>query len=314
MSPWTFTGAFFRCSGRAVLALVIGLLVAGGVTVCRGQQVLDDLRQSVRSEPQRIAQPEDEPHREPNARKRRRKRQNFDACDDPEDDVWGELLTPFVAPFVWAGATMVTSPFWGPAHLVEDHYDCAGYFPDFPYQQDADGYMMRDPWVPVEPRTWSLRLRGDYVDNFDAVSSVGGHLLWESTHRLGIDSEARFLQEDLGVTGSDELWMGDANLVFRFAESPHLQMRAGLGLNWLSDASDNDFGINFTYGGDWYPVQPLIVSAELDVGRLGRATYFHGRFTTGIQWRRFEVFTGYDYLDVGTVQIQGLVSGLRLWF
>ncbi len=314
MVPKTVKDARCQLPWRRGISLATILLLGAAGGEVSAQQMLDDLRHSVRSQPERPAPAEDDPPERKRRERRNRPRQEFADCDDPESDFWGELLTPFVAPFVWAGATMVTSPFWGPAHLVEDHYDSAGYFPDFPYQGEVDGYMMRDPWLPAEPRTWSLRLQGEYVDNFDALSSVGGHLLWESTHRVGIDSAARFWHEDLGTAGSEELWIGDTNLVFRFAESPHLQMRAGLGFNWLADSEDKDFGVNFTYGGDWYPLQPLIVSAELDLGRLGRATYFHARCTTGIQWRRYEVFAGYDYLDVGTVQIQGLVSGLRLWF
>ena len=311
--------AWFSQPYRRLVSFVAGLLVCASLepSNATAQNALGDLRQSVRSQPKRTPEPESDSDHEHKRRKKRKKDHHdhhYDPHHDDEDSFWGALLAPFVAPFVWAGAAAVTSPFWGPAHLVEDEWDRAGYFPKFPYEDGIEGYMMRDPWIPAEPRMWSLRLRGDYTDNFDSVSSVGGHVLFETSHRLGLDSEVRYFQQDLGGGASDELWMGDANIVFRFAQSPDLQMRAGVGLNWMADTAENDFGVNFTYGGDWYPVRPLVVSGELDIGRLGRATYFHSRLTGGLQWRRYEVFAGYDYLDVGTVQIQGLVSGVRLWY
>jgi hypothetical protein len=34
----------------------------------------------------------------------------------------------------------------------------------------------------------------------------------------------------------------------------------------------------------------------------------------GVHFHRFEIYTGYDYYDVGNTQINGLFSGLRLWY
>jgi hypothetical protein len=53
---------------------------------------------------------------------------------------------------------------------------------------------------------------------------------------------------------------------------------------------------------------------EIDWGKLGAATLFHGRVTAGVQFHRFEVYTGYDYFDVGSTQINSLIGGVRLWY
>ena len=93
-----------------------------------------------------------------------------------------------------------------------------------------------------------------------------------------------------------------------------MTMRAGLGLNWLTDSSDTDLGFNFTYGGDLFPAKPWVISGEIDWGTLGHAGLFHGRTTVGICLRQVELFAGYDYFDVGDAQLDGFVSGLRLWY
>jgi hypothetical protein len=129
-----------------------------------------------------------------------------------------------------------------------------------------------------------------------------------------LDTEANDHRESLGGGRHDQLWTGDCNVVFRFAQSPKLQMRSGLGFNWLSDRIGGEEGFNFTYSGDFFPADPWIMSGEIDWGTLGSAGLFHGRATVGVHYHRCEVYTGYDYLDIGDTQIDGLVAGLRVWY
>ena len=140
------------------------------------------------------------------------------------------------------------------------------------------------------------------------------YLLVEGTWRWGIESDVRHIHEEWLPAGQDELWLGDANVLFRFAQSESVQMRTGLGVNFLNDPIGTDFGFNFTYGGDWFPVQPLVVSGELDAGTLGSSHLYHLRGTIGANWNISEVYVGYDYYDVGRTQIAGLVAGVRLWY
>ena len=173
---------------------------------------------------------------------------------------------------------------------------------------------MIEPWIPAEPYSWSLRLWGEYSDDFDSLERISGHALFETTTRFGVDASSSYLRESLAPGQHDDLWTGDANLVFRLAQSPRFQVRSGLGFNWLADEADSDFGFNFTYSSDWYPCRPWILSSEMDLGRLGSATLFHIRATAGVQLRAAELFGGYDYYDVGQSEIGGFVTGLRLWF
>ena len=91
-------------------------------------------------------------------------------------------------------------------------------------------------------------------------------------------------------------------------------MRTGIGLNWISDQVGQDSGFNFTYGGDWFPVRPFIVSGELDWGEIGHSNLVHVRVTAGVEWHRAEVYVGYDYLDVGNAQLGTCLAGVRIWF
>ncbi len=93
-----------------------------------------------------------------------------------------------------------------------------------------------------------------------------------------------------------------------------MQWRAGLGFNWLDDEQATDFGFNFTYGVDVFPVRPLVLSAELDWGTLGSADLFHFRTTAGMIVWHVEVYTGYEYRDIDRTQTSALIGGVRVWF
>ena len=87
-----------------------------------------------------------------------------------------------------------------------------------------------------------------------------------------------------------------------------------LGVNWSADNGRGAAGFNFTYGMDWFPVRPVVVSGTIDWGRLGDASLFHGRASIGLLLNRFEVFTGYDHYNLEGAPLNGLVNGLRIWF
>ncbi len=103
-------------------------------------------------------------------------------------------------------------------------------------------------------------------------------------------------------------------MTFRFAQSETLQFNAGLGMNWMADHGDFDTGLNLTYGFDWFPAKPLVVSSSLDLGTLGSAGLFRSTTTVGVMVNRFEIFGGFDYLNVEGVDVPMGISGLRIWY
>ena len=226
----------------------------------------------------------------------------FQSRSDDEDDGFFDTL----------GTLVFTSPYWAPRMLVGDEGGQVD-FESVPYIWD-----MNSEWGagqnPEQIWAWSTQFSIDYVGDFDDLSAIGGRWIVETRSRFGIDTTFRFYEEDRGIGPSDNLTIGDANLVFRFAQGERLRMRSGIGFNWLNDEVESDFGFNFTYGGDWFPSQPWIVSTDLDLGRLGSASLVHFRATLGRQFHQAELFIGYDVLRVRNVTADGLLAGIRWWF
>jgi hypothetical protein len=279
-----------------------GLLI---VSPARSQQ-LEELRSGVRTSP---------PPPQPASSGGNSDRDHDDCDDDWDCGCDGDL---------WLGvgyltAMTVTSPFWGPPALVGDHYNEPGYFSHFPHEY-GPGYMLIAPGEAFglegtrQPWPWAARGRAEYGTDFDGLEWIGGQVLVENTRRFGFDGEFRQISEELFPAGSDGLWLGDANLVFRFAQSESIVMRTGLGANWLTDDLGSDFGFNFTYGGDWFPVRPIVVSSSFDIGTLGTAFVVQLRGSVGVTYRGWEAFGGYDFLRVGSVNLHGPMAGVRWWF
>jgi hypothetical protein len=226
--------------------------------------------------------------------------------DDPAqntnaDDT--ELL--WLAAEVVAIGGAVTSPIWLPRALSDDDYSRPAYLNQFPYDDTAS---------PRETFPFAIRFDADYVDAFDNLDRINGHLLISTATRFELDTRAQYLSERLADGSLDKLWNGDCNVTFRFAQTDRAQVRAGLGINWLNDSTQTDLGFNFIYGADFFPAKPWVFSAVADAGTLGHARLFRFRTTVGAVYRSVEVYTGYEYTDIGSVHWNGLVSGLRLWF
>jgi hypothetical protein len=282
--------------------------------------MLGQIRRDVRKEPPASADHDDDDH------------DHF--ADDHDDHCHAECDGATGNVFGMMFFHGATSPFWGPRTMLGDDLESRaafGYFARFPYD-DVPGYMMIEPlkaWVkdptsptglsltgqwPSRPRSWSARLRADYADQFDALRRISGQLLLSTRSRFGLDTETSYFEERLPGGGRDKLWLGDGNVVYRFAQGERAQFRAGLGFNWLDDPVDTNYGFNFTYGADFFVRRPWVLSAEIDWGTLGEAGLFRFRTTGGVIVNRVEAYTGYEYLDVGSTQVHFIMGGLRLWF
>jgi hypothetical protein len=318
------------------LILAALLVVADGPDAVAEQGRLDTIRDDVRGVPGPASpEPAPAPSEEPDHH-HRRSRHGCDGRDGPRcspEDSWG---------LTFLEGVVIASPIWGPHAAVGDDFSTPGLFPRYPYDQ-GPGYMFLDKGqstriAPADQRgsddpelmpeymheglspparlgsCWSGRVRFEYADAFDDLHRIGGHLLLTTTSRWGLDTEANYFRERRAGNRWDELWTGDANVVFRFAQSPRWQWRTGLGFNWLADPVDADFGFNFTYGVDFFPRRPWVLSATLDWGTLGSAERFHFRTTAGVIVRRYEVYTGYEYEDIDRTQLNALIGGVRVWF
>ena len=247
--------------------------------------------------------------------------------DDDED--WSASLIE--DDFGRTFAQIVLFPFSLPREILGDHGNRGCRFARKPYD-DERGFWL----TPVEPpegeaeddsglpesvlqltepegRRASLRPRVELGSDFDDLERFGLALLFEHENRFGIDALWSRWREELPGSNTDELDLGDVNLVYRFAQGAHASARADLGLNFLDDDIDEELGFNVTYGGDILPVEPLVLSGELDWGTLGDATLLHLRGSAGVVLDHFELYAGVDYYEIDEVDLRAFSVGLRGW-
>ena len=228
-------------------------------------------------------------------------------CDGLDDALGPLAVQALLAPFVV------------PPLALGDDYQTTSLFPRFPYANGRPGFLWLDrsgddDSEPRGARNWSVQ--ADVEDGYDfrGVNRLGTRLVFDTTSRFGVATDWDFFTQRLPCGCYDELTLGDANLTFRFAQSEWMQMYAGLGGRVMPDRSDTRGGFNFTYGGDVFPCKPVVISSSLDLGDLGSAAVFRVRGTVGLVHRHWELFGGYDFLRIGSVDLQGPMAGLRLWF
>ncbi len=280
-------------------ALTISLAVG---EIASAQSSLSQVRESVWKE-HNAAQDES-----PSDKKSRHRAPEDSWCDDDDDDsAWAEILG---RAFLYT----VSLPYAFPYAVLEHEDPWSVEFSRFPYDDGHDGYLIIDPESGLDREDWlGARVYSEYGSDFAGLSRIGGRALFETTFRLGIDTEWNHWSERTPA-GRDELWTGDVNLILRFAQSETIQFRSGLGVNWLSDQLGGEAGFNFTYGVDVFPGDPFVLESTIDWGRIGDAGLFHVRGTAGVIWKGLEIYTGYDYLKIGDADLHGLIGGLALWF
>lgn len=160
---------------------------------------------------------------------------------------------------------------------------------------------------------FNLRFEIDSAADEDDVNRTGFGLLFNATGGLGIDTGVRIFREH-DADFRDHMWIGDFNVVYELLPTEFARTRAGIGFNWLADRYGSEGGLNLTVGSDLF-AGPLVFSGEVDLGTLGDADLLHGRVTVAARpGDHLEVFAGYDYLDIGGVEIRGVVGGVRFRF
>ncbi len=289
--------------------------------------IREDVRSTASASPTPASAPRDEPRKD---RKRRRRTSD----DGPYFDDFPAFFT-FGLLVGMGTVAAVTSPYWGPRAILDDSYDVDGYFAGFPYADNRDGNLVFSrvtcdcgallddsvtehapycAWHYGSSKTFSGRFTAEWAEQPGDMSRVGGRLQLNTTSRFGLDTQMDWLREPGTGPVNDELWLGDCNVVFRFAQSERAQFYSGVGFNWLDDPINTDFGFNFTYGADFFPAKPWVVSSSIDWGTLGRAEQFRFRTTAGLMINRVEVFAGYEYLDIDRTQLNTYVGGVAVWF
>jgi hypothetical protein len=221
---------------------------------------------------------------------------------------------------------VVASPFALPYLALHDDFKQSADFLAYPYAHDYPGYLWRSSCWPDEQedgvdfghpphiQPWSVRFSAEDGNDFDGMNRVGLRFALDTTWRVGFQANWNYLSENFNGGLRDQTWLGDTAVTFRFAQNEWINFYTGLGARVLTDPHTTDWGFNFLYGFDSFPKKPWIVSALFDTGNVGSAWIWHGRGTIGASYKHLEVFTGYDFMRVGSVNVQGPLVGLRLWF
>ena len=218
------------------------------------------------------------------------------------------VVVPPPAEYVPAPATAFPTPVPSVAEAF------ARRFTAFPYADGSDGFVVNTALDSPIGKPWLGRIDFEAGDASDGVDRTGVGFLIEGDHGFGVDFDWHTYTERLADGGHDELHLGDVNLLYRVVETEATLVRAGVGVAWLGDAYGSEPGVNFTLRGDFAPFQPVVLSGEVDLGRLGDAEHLHLAGTAGVMLDRFEVYGGYDYRRIGDVELQGPMIGLRLWW
>jgi hypothetical protein len=296
-----------RCSTRTLV--LAACLLTGGAAVSRAQ-TLDAVRDAVRTDPHAG---------ETRDQRRNREREAGDCYEEGDDSSWFDFLfdlmvSPLCGMILEPAEVTLERDFCGRTYFAHWYWlpQWDGYFARYPYADGYDRFTMSEELVPVSSKLWSARLAFDYGDDFDRIDRWGGRFLWETRLGVGIDGEVNTYREKL-ATGDDSIRLGDFNVLYRIFETERTQWRIGVGANWLDD-HDTDLGLNFTLRTDWQPCWPVVMSGEVDWGTLGHATTFHGHVSAGVMVRQCEVFVGYDYRTIESVELEGPLVGLRWWF
>ena len=230
---------------------------------------------------------------------------------DDGDDSTGELELFFLSNMV--AAWILSLPVTVPQAILGDDQTPGGFI-KYPFARAHTGSMMMNPMQGDAVESSHLRIRVDYADNFIAQQKISTHFIFELRNRLGVDASFDYLRESVAVGQHEQLWVGDVNMVWRFAQAENAQMRIGLGMNWQRTFVGTENGINFTYGGDFYLSEPQVISADLDWGRLGSAGLFRIRTTYGRQIARAKVYVGHEYLSIGDFKKNYLITGMSFDF
>lgn len=282
---------------RAISIFLVMVIVP---TLAFGQSRLDEVRHDANGTDAKPAE-------------HKSKESKSNSSSDDDDDLFG---------FGQVFAEILFAPFKAPRAGLHDEWDSQALFPSYPYAERPRGYLFfpdhdngsgnADETINVRP--WSLRLSAEEGNDFRRMNRVGIRASLDTSLRIGLQSNWNYLSESLDGGRRDSTWLGDNNVTFRFAQGEKAQFYTGAGVRVLTDPTATHAGFNLLYGADFFPRKPVTASALFDLGNVGSAFILHGRATIGATWRHLEGFAGYDFMRIGSVNVQGPLLGLRFWY
>jgi hypothetical protein len=168
------------------------------------------------------------------------------------------------------------------------------------------------------PRTWRLdaTAEGAYAFNDTARTQVGLRIF---SGALELSASANLFLARYGTgatvfgTAVETAWLGDVggSLASPTADGVHFHYGGGV-LYWNNSGQAATGGYG-SYGIDFFPTNPVIISTVAKVGGLGGEWYFDLRGTAGVSLGQIEAYVGYSYQRVAGVSLGGPLMGIRMW-
>ena len=160
---------------------------------------------------------------------------------------------------------------------------------------------------------WGVHFGAKGGTDFGDLSNFGFDLLLQAPGAVGLDIDVTTFRES-NMSFRDHLWIGDANLVVETISGPELRARLGIGVNWLADSIGSEAGFNLTGSFDLKLSDRWLLVGEGDVGTLGDADFLHTEISLERRVGNAGLSVGYQFYDIGGVEIEGLITGLEFRF
>jgi len=181
--------------------------------------------------------------------------------------------------------------------------------------QPVAGSALLNPLALLgNPRQWHGRFRAAFGSNFDEREMIYGNYQLTSGAPLGLDTEFIYRQDEQRRLADRRFWNGDANVVYHLRQIRWLVFRMGVGVNWLTDGENTDVGFNTTYGFDIRLKKPWYISTSIDWGQLDSDEMLHWHISGGMEFGWLELFIGYDFFEVGSLERKTVLAGAGIWF
>lgn len=165
--------------------------------------------------------------------------------------------------------------------------------------------------------TTRVALEGGVVLPADpiGVGRIGASLRMQLP--IGLEIAARysiFIEPRAGRT--DSLALGRIGVDWRLVTEEFMQFRLGAAIRHFHDRAGGLFGADLEAGLDFFPIDPLILSFEANVGFVENALVVQARGSIGFLLGIVEITLGWNYeglFGAQNVDLGGPMAGVRFW-
>jgi hypothetical protein len=237
-------------------------------------------------------------------------------CNASNEDVGGLanvfLAGGFFSADLYRGLGIaLICPYYFPYDSWDAGYSVSMYFSPYPYYLKNKGYL-KDQKEDFS-KSWVYDIDNEYKIFRNENFGMGLNFDIRNRSRIEFQGEVNYIS-DLSVNGKiDKMYLGNANILFRFAQNQYLLMRSGLGVNAFLSKEDS-YHLFYSYSVDVYPIKPLYCSARIDLGLIGRTSFFRLRTGIGLLHKRLEVNGGVEMYHIGRDSLIGFYMGAKLYF